>query len=260
MTARKGPKINQLLQNWPRGTVATQTWLNSQGINSKLAAWHVGSGWLTRFGPRAFVQTADRVDWRGGLYALQTQLSLTIHAAARTALELRGLAHFVPQGSSQRIQLISDRKERLPAWFREREWSPHVEHQTLSLFEEAPEESLTHLDCGGFGISMSAPERAILEEMALAQQNATVEYAVQLMENLPSLRPQLVQALLERCTSVKAKRLFLWSAVRAGHPWLASLDREKIALGSGKRQLYRGGHLDPTYLITVPPGEGLPGV
>jgi len=260
MPARNGPKINRLMQNWPHGTVATQTWLNSQAINSKLAAWHVGSGWLTRFGPRAFIQTADRVDWRGGLYALQTQLGLTIHAAARTALELRGLAHFVPQGSSQRIRLISDRRERLPTWFREREWKPQVEHHTLSLFEEAIEESLTHLDCGGFEISMSTPERAILEEMALAKQNAAIEYAAQLMENLPSLRPQLVQALLERCTSVKAKRLFLWSAERARHPWLASLNREEIDLGSGKRQLYRGGHLDPTYLITVPPGERLPGV
>jgi hypothetical protein len=252
MTVRKGPKINQLLQNWPRGTVATQTWLNSQGISSKLAAWHVGSGWLTRFGPRAFVQTADRVDWRGGLYTLQTQLGLTIHAAARTALELRGLAHFVPQGSSQRIQLISDRKERLPAWFREREWSPHVEHQTLSLFEEAPEESLTHLDCGGFAISMSAAERAVLEEMRLAKTNAEIAHAIQLMENLTTLRPALVQELLECCSSIKAKRLFLWSAERVGHAWVEGLDTGRVDLGSGKRQLFKGGQLDSKYQITVP--------
>lgn len=68
MTSRKPTKINQVLQKWPRGTVATQEWLNRMGFSSKLANWHVKSGWLVRFGARAFAQPGDRVDWLGGLW------------------------------------------------------------------------------------------------------------------------------------------------------------------------------------------------
>ncbi|MCK5827975.1 AbiEi antitoxin N-terminal domain-containing protein, partial [Candidatus Bipolaricaulota bacterium] len=109
MTRTSGSKINRLLQNWPHGTVATQRWLDTQGVTSKLANWHVGSGWLTRFGPRAFLQPGDTVDWRGGLYALQSQLQMTVHVGARIALELRGLSHFVPLGPEPSVTLISDR-------------------------------------------------------------------------------------------------------------------------------------------------------
>jgi len=79
MTSQKTAKLNQLFQRWPKGTVATQTWLNQLGISSKLANWHVGSGWLNRFGARAFKQPGDQVGWQGGLYALQTQLKMTVH-------------------------------------------------------------------------------------------------------------------------------------------------------------------------------------
>lgn len=260
MTTRTGTKINRLLRNWPRGTAATQTWLGSQGVNAKLAAWYVTSGWLRRFGPRAFAQAGDVVDWRGGLYALQTQLGLTVHVAARTALELRGLAHFVVQGTSRRVLLFSDRRERLPTWFRQRPWEARVEHRVFPLFTSRVEGSLTDLDCGGFHIALAAPERAILEEMASTRTNTEIEHAFRLMENLSMLRPQLTQALLEACTSVKAKRLFLASAERSGHSWISHLDPDRVDLGSGKRQLYRGGQFDPKYLITVPPSEELPDV
>ena len=121
MTSQKTAKINQVFQEWPKGTVATQTWLNQLGVSSKLANWHVGSGWLRRFGPRAFTQPGDQVGWQGGLYALQTQLGMTVHVGGRTALELQGRSHFVPLGREKQVILVSDQPEQLPAWFRK--WS-----------------------------------------------------------------------------------------------------------------------------------------
>jgi hypothetical protein len=51
-----------------------------------------------------------------GVYALQSQLGLTVHVGGRAALELQGRAHFVPLGRKQ-ILLVSDTQERLPNWF-----------------------------------------------------------------------------------------------------------------------------------------------
>ena len=107
---------------------------------------------------------------------------------------------------------------------------------------------------------MSAPERAILEELHLVQSNSALEHALLLMEGLSTLRPDILQQLLEHCTSVKAKRLLLWSGERCQHTWMARLDVTKVDLGTGKRQVFKGGVLDPKYLITVPKPEELPRV
>lgn len=252
MTRPSGNKINRLLQRWPRGIVATQRWLDTQGVTSKLANWHVGSGWLARFGPRAFLQPGDTVNWRGGLYALQSQLQMTVHIAARTALELRGLSHFVPLGTAPDVTLISNCPEHLPTWFREHPWQARIQHHTLALFNTSLKESMTTLDCGSFSLVMSSPERAILEEIRLARTNAAIEHTLQLMENLSMLRPDLVQRLLESCSSIKVKRFFLWSAQHVRHIWFEELDLSQIDLGSGKRQFYKDGSFDSRYQITVP--------
>ena len=260
MTGKKATKINQVFRQWPRSTVATQTWLDRFEVSSKLANWHVGSGWLVRFGARAFVQPGDRVDWRGGLYALQTQLGLSVHAGARTALELQGLSHFVPLGQQEKVILISDRPERLPAWFRNQPWKAKLEHHCLSLFKHISNEAFARLDCGGFEIVVSSPERAMMEQMSLARTNDDIDQAYQLMEGLTTLRPSVIQNLLVNCRSVKVKRLFLWSADTLGYAWFNRLDLAQVDLGKGKRQLYKGGRLDPKYWITVSPQEELPGV
>lgn len=260
MTGKKATKINRVFRRWPRGTVATQTWLDRFEVSSKLANWHVGSGWLVRFGARAFVQPGDRVDWRGGLYAMQTQLGLNVHVGACTALGLQGLSHFVPLGQQAKVILISDRPERLPAWFRNHQWEAKLEHHCLSLFERVSDETFTTLDCGGFEIIISSPERAIMEQMSLVKTNADVEQTHQLMEGLTTLRPSVVQDLLVNCRLVKVKRLFLWSAETIGHAWFDRLDLAQVDLGKGKRQIYKGGRLNRKYQITVPAQDDLPNV
>jgi len=251
-------RLRSLVLARPRDVVLTQQRLDRLGISSNLASWYVSAGWLQRFGSRAFIRHGDQVDWRGGLYALQTQLGMTAHVGARTALELQGRAHFVPLGSTRLAILISDKREHLPAWFKNHPWEAEVKHHTLALFEELPADATAQLDCGGFRIAISSPERAIMEEMRLTRRDADIDYSIQLVENLSTLRPRLVQQLLERCTAIKVKRLFLWSAEHVGHAWVDQLDPTRVELGSGKRQLYKGGCLDPKYEITVPQQESLP--
>jgi hypothetical protein len=260
MTGQKTSKMNQVLRKWPKRTIATQAWLNQLGVSSKLANWHVGSGWLVRFGARAFTQPGDQVDWQGALYALQTQLGMTVHVGGRAALELQGRSHFVPLGRQKRVILVSDHLEQLPAWFRNHRWEASLEHHCLSLFECVPEKATTTLDCGGFEVVMSSAERAVMEQMRLARTNDDVDQVYQLMEGLSTLRPNVVQELLVSCRSAKVKRLFLWSAETVGHTWFGRLDPSKVDLGKGKRELYKGGQLDPKYQITVPKREELPNV
>ncbi len=101
-------------------------------------------------------------------------------------------------------------------------------------------------------MTMSSPERAILELLDEVPKRETFHQADVLVEGLRNLSPRRLQTLLVACRRVKVKRLFLWFAERHEHAWLKKLDRKDIDLGHGKRMLVRGGKLDPTFNITVP--------
>ena len=208
----------------------------------------------------SFSRETEKVDWQGGLYTLQTQLGMSVHAGGKTALELQGLSHYVPLGEHRRVLLISDRAEQLPTWFRKRDWGVLIEHVRMSLFKKLPAEAVVQYSSGGFEIAISSAERSVMEQMRLIGSNDDVEYAYQLMEGLNTLRPNVVQELLENCSSMRVKRFFLWSAETIGHDWFKRLDISRIDLGKGKRQIYRGGLFNPRYQITVPKQGELPGV
>ncbi len=260
MTRKEPSKMNWVYQKWPKRTVATLVWLNQLGVSTRLADWHVRSGWLEDFGARAFNQPGDKIDWQGALYSLQTQLGMTVHAGGRTALEMHGLSHYVPLGEHKKVILISDKPEQLPAWFRNKNWDAVIEHIRMTLFASIPTKAISKFDCGGFEILMSSAERAIMEQMHLVGNNEDVEHAYQLMEGLNTLRPGVVQELLENCRSARVKRFFLWSAETIGHDWFLRLNTSKIDLGKGKRQIYKGGQFNHHYQITVPKPVELPGV
>ena len=67
-----------------------------------------------------------------------------------------------------------------------------------------------------------------------------------------SLRPRMVQTLLESCGQIKVKRLFLYLGEKLGLPWFENLDLDRIDIGKGKRIVTLNGVLDKKYLITVP--------
>lgn len=73
-----------------------------------------------------------------------------------------------------------------------------------------------------------------------------------LIGGINNARPDQVQKLLEKCRSVKVKRLFLYMAEKAGHSWFSYLKSDRIDLGSGKRSIVKGGIFNNQYKITVP--------
>ena len=253
-------KINNLLKQWPKGTVATPPWLRELGVSRQLARRYAMSGWIQPIGRAAFLRAGDAADWFGGLYSLQTQLGLTVYAGGSTALSLEGLGHYLPLGETTVVHLFSERRERLPAWFKQRPWGVRLHYHTPNLFESSDPAAVTQVKHGEFSLRISAPERAILEVLHLATTNDAITHALELLSGLSTLRPQVLQPLLEGCRSVKVNRLFLWAAESAGHEWFSRLSPARLNLGKGKISLYRGGRFDAKYRITVPKQEETPHV
>ncbi|MBS0271181.1 MAG: type IV toxin-antitoxin system AbiEi family antitoxin [Proteobacteria bacterium] len=249
MNMFNGTKINQLLQIWPKGTVATSSWLKKQGISSILKQKYQESQWVESIGYGAVIRKGDKVDWPGALFALQDQLQIDIHVGGKSALELLGYAHFVKFGESV-LHLYSHHGKKLPLWFTNHQWGQEVYvHKTKLLCSH---EGLTSYQEMAFSITISGAERAFLEMLYLVPQQQDMQECYYLLENLIDLRPVVLQALLEKVSSVKVKRLFFFLADKLNHPWLDSLDKSKISLGSGKRKIVEQGVLDKKYLITVP--------
>ena len=73
-----------------------------------------------------------------------------------------------------------------------------------------------------------------------------------IMEQLNTMRPDVLQVLLENIDNNKVKRLFLYMAQKAGHAWFDKLEASKINIGTGKRMLVENGVYIPEYLITIP--------
>ena len=105
-----------------------------------------------------------------------------------------------------------------------------------------------------YPLLVSVPERAWLELLADVPHRVTFEMADAIGDGLRTLRPALMQRLLETVNSVKVRRLALWFADRHAQPWRERLQPDRIDLGTGNRTLVPKGRLDPTYRITYPRG------
>jgi hypothetical protein len=103
-----------------------------------------------------------------------------------------------------------------------------------------------------WGLTMSTPERAILEAMDELPDHESFHTLDLVFESLTTLRPKLLSDLLQSCRKIKVKRLFFVFADRHDHPWRKRIDPRAFDLGSGDRALVRGGKIHPRYRIMVP--------
>jgi len=244
-------KLNRLLKAWPKGTIAVSSWLKSQGVYRQLSEVYEKSSWIESIGHGAFKHAGDNVDWAGGIYALQEQLKLNVHVGSRSALELHGYMHFVPLGENYPVFLFG-LKRFLPVWFREHQWKQLVNYVYTNAFPYKEKIGLTKKDMGAFSLTLSSRELAIMEVLYLVDKNETYEHSSLLMEGLNTLRPIVVQELLEKTSSIKVKRLFMHLAEKFSHPWVKHIKISNINFGKGKRVIGKGGKFDSKYNISVP--------
>ncbi len=200
-------------------------------------------------GTGALVRHGDQVDYLGGVYALQTQLGLSVHPGATTALALQGKAHYLQQ-SLKRVQLFGASNDTVPSWFVKRNWGVEVDCRLTSFLPH--DLGLIEVTHKAFQVKVSSPARAVMECLYLVPKSQPLMEVYELMESLNNLRPLMVQHLLEACTSVKVKRLFLYLADKADHEWFHHLNLDNVDLGSGKRAIVPHGDYIPKYQITVP--------
>lgn len=279
MTKRNSTKLNQLERSLPEGLLVDAKWLTQKGYSSSLRSQYVASRWLEQ--PARSVFTRPRTPprkalrWEEVIISLQTLLEFPVVVGGRTALELQGFSHYLPRRQTE-VHLYGQQTP--PSWLHKLPLSVRfVFHRSGRLFRNDPVtrglSSLSwNLDAGeGTGtdplhsgqriqpwghwdwpLTLSTPERAVLELLDELPEREEFHQADKLMEGLANLSPRRLQKLLEDCKSVKVKRLFFFFADRHGHVWLDRIDRSRVDLGKGKRLLVRGGKLDPTYEITVP--------
>ena len=239
------------MQKWPPRTVITSDWLSEQGVYKQLADSYEKSGWLERISRGAYKRKGDKVSWPGGLYALQELQDLSVHVGGKTALELQGYSHYIRMDDTQPVVLWKTPDVRLPNWFHSYDWNTSIEVRSVTLFDSSIY-ALSQTKVDNIKIEVSAPERAVLEYLHDVPKYEGIDEANYIMEGLTSLRPSVLQELLESCKSIKTKRLFLYMADHHNHPWFKRLDLSSIPLGKGKREIIKGGKLDKKYQIVVP--------
>ncbi len=244
-------KINQLILEWPKGTVKSSRELNESGYSPQLLQIYTNSGWMNPMGKGAYKLSDDPVDWEGGLYCLQKSAANRIHVGARTALALKGFTHYVSP-ELKTVELFGNETDLLPAWFKNQAWMEKVTFFRTNAFRYNNPKIFSLVEVNNILIKSSSPELAILEMLFLVPKIHSFEEASLVMEALTTLRSETVQRILEDCNSIKAKRLFLYLGEKYHHDWFEKLDPLKINLGSGKREIAKNGKLNKKYNITVP--------
>jgi len=260
---RSDKNLNRLARLLPEGLFVDAAWLTGHGYSSSLRSHYVSAGWLTQPARRVYQRPRGALNWQQTVISLQALLGHKLIVGGRSALDLRGFAHYLPRRRKE-IHLYGPQRppnwlHALPAGVR------FVYHNSERLFRHRtdrirattntplpPDLSSELWGQWDWQFTVSSPERAILELLDELPDRETFHQVDKIFEGLASLSPRRLQPLLEGCRSIKVKRLFFFFADRHRHAWLRRLDKSSIDLGKGKRVLVRGGTLNTKWQITVP--------
>lgn len=268
-------KLNRLERQLPEGLLVDAAWLSRHGYSTSLRSQYVTGGWLEHPARQVYQRPRGSLSWQQVVISLQTLLAQDVVVGGRSALELKGLAHYLAHEQKE-VHLYGSKRP--PAWLGKLPLEVRfVYHNRERLFPSratpaGPNVKPVHLNENGaanklaadlvaqpwgqweWRLILSSPERAVLELLDELPYRESFEQVDKLMEGLVNLSPRRLEKLLLHCRSVKVKRLFFFFADRHRHGWLRHIDKNAIDLGRGKRMLVRGGTLNTAYQITVPHG------
>lgn len=243
-----GTKINTLRQQTPSNGIMLTSWLEKSGFSRNEISNYIKSGWLQRISTGVYQFSGDTPSLYGILASYQKQANMEYHIGAVSALELKGFSHYIAMGKPTAV-VFSPVRPPLPKWLNDTNFDMNLVEVSSKVLGTAGVEQLGYQ---GQTLTVSSPERAIMECILLSPARYDLMDIYYLMEMLTSLRSSLVQRLLEDCTSVKVKRMFLYMAEKARHRWFDKLDLSRISLGSGTRSFMKGGVKIPAYDIVIP--------
>jgi len=242
---------SSLEQTLPEGQLVNRDWLLQRGFNRPRVDYYIRAGKLAPVAHGIYRRPGPHLKWEHVLYSLM-EMGYTVHVGGRSALELQGLAHYLPSGGIGRIDLYGS--SRVPNWVDTYPAEFKFVVHTRRLFDRLPKEAIKPKPFGSWDwpIAYAVPELAMLELLSEVRQRADFSVADKFFESATNFRPDILYILLRACSQVKAKRLFLWFSDRHAHDWRQALKIGGINLGKGKRMLVEGGAFDPTYQITIP--------
>ena len=270
MNQRRTPRLKRtghlkpLLEAVPPGFMVDTRWLRARGIDPKSIHNYVARGWLERVVRGVYrrpltegLQENPDEPWAIPLLSLQRLMKYDVHLGAESALDIAGHQHYVFRRRT-RIHLYGD----VPTWLKRLPMKAKILVRRRKLFDDhrlgvvgdEPESVWTRPRVGlwTWRLRRSGPERAFLEALDELPRNESFDTLDRIFQLLSHLQPDLLQALLRSCRSVKVRRLFFVYADRHPHGWLEHLDTSKIDFGSGPRSLVEGGRFHPTYRIQLP--------
>jgi hypothetical protein len=252
-------KLNQLERLLPEGLLVDSAWLSKRGYSSSLRTQYVKGGWLEQPARQVYSRKRGSLKWQQVVISLQTLLDHNLVVGGRTALELQGFAHYLPQDTRE-VHLYGP--NRPPTWLDKLSVGVRfVWHNSEVLLHTASNQrrdtassfSVTqHWGQSEWTLRISSAERAVLELLNELPEHESFQVVDKLFEGLANLSPHRLEKLLHDCHCVKVKRLFFFFAERHEHAWLKRIDKDAIDFGKGKRMLVRGGKLNASYQITVP--------
>jgi hypothetical protein len=234
----------------PEGRLVDRGWLKNNGMDRPTVDYYLRCGKLERVAHGVYRKPGPLLKWQSLVYSL-SMLGYRVHVGHLSALAFHGYLHYLELDGRPDVRLYSDMS--LPGWVDDIEVASTLIEMKRSPFADF-EIGVKEVPFGTWDwpIRYATAERAFLEVASTASSNQDIEQLKLMMEGAANFSPILLQPLLQNCRQVKAKRLFLWLAREHGHPWYRYIDRSKIDLGSGKRQIVAKGIFDHEYLITVP--------
>jgi hypothetical protein len=224
-------------------------YLNQNDISRSHVQNYLKTGWLEVVASGVYKKPSQSIFWSSALSALQYQQASSLHLSGLSSLAHQGLSHYLTMGN-ETVQLNSIKAIRPPKWLFSQNWQ--IEYKCSKVLGKIDQNDLIELTVNNQMIKSSIIELAVLEVLEKVADESSFIFASELFQGLTSLRPRKLQSLLERSPSVKVKRLFLFLAHYYQHPWLKRLDESKVELGSGNRQIVKGGYVDRQYKVTVP--------
>jgi len=248
MSIVKTNKLNQLLTKKNPGGLYFSSWLTERGYSNQLIKRYRNSGWLQTLSRGIMYRTGDKLNSFAVMNSYNEQMKKNFLIAAHSALELYGFNHYIPMGKP--LLMIAHPKEQLvPQWIKKIDLDRIPKFFSTETFSE-PQISTFNSEFPH--LKASVPEQAFLECLLLAPRQYSLMDLYYLMEQLTSLRPDVLQFILENTDNIKTKRLFLYMAEKADHHWNRLLDPSKMDLGSGKQKLVENGVYHSKYKITIP--------
>jgi len=242
---------SSLEQTLPEGQLVNRGWLLKRGFNRPRVDYFLRSGKLEPVARGVYRRPGPPLKWEHMVYSL-TEMGFPVHVGGRSALELQGLAHYLPSGGARQIDLYGCSK--VPKWVVNYPADFHFEVHTRRSFDYLPTEAVRAKPFGSWDwpIAYATPEMAMFELLSEVREPVDFTVADKIFEAATNFRPELLHELLRACSQVKTKRLFMWFSDRHGHEWRKALKIDGINLGQGKRMLVKGGVFDPIYQITIP--------